>query len=82
MLKLKVGLEGDHATHLWDWIERPIAQNLVLKCSYVADIIKGRPMMWVSSTMDGNRQEKKWLAIKRKGLKWTNVNSGPPKGWL
>jgi len=22
-------LKGDHATHFWGWIERPIAQNLV-----------------------------------------------------
>jgi hypothetical protein len=28
---------------------------LVLKCSYVDDIIQGEFLMWMSSTMDGNR---------------------------
>jgi hypothetical protein len=36
--------------------------------------------MWVSSTMDGNRQVGKWLIIKCHALKWAKVNSAPPKG--
>jgi hypothetical protein len=36
-------------------------------------------MMWVSSIMDGNRQEGKWLAIERKALKWVKVNNALPK---
>jgi len=28
--------------------------------------------------MDGNKQEEKWLAIKRKALKWIKTNSAPP----
>ncbi len=31
----------DHATYLWGWIERPIAQNSVSKWSYVNDTIEG-----------------------------------------
>jgi len=31
----------DHATYLWGWIERPIAQSLVWKWSYVNDTIEG-----------------------------------------
>jgi hypothetical protein len=27
--KLGGKLKGDHATHLWDWIERPMARSLV-----------------------------------------------------
>jgi hypothetical protein len=72
--------EGDHATHLWGWIEKPIAQISIWKCPYVDDTIEGGPMMWVSSTMDGNRQEGKWLAIEHKALKWANANSAPSKG--
>jgi ABC-type transporter Mla MlaB component len=55
MLKLSGRLKGDHVTHLWSWIERPIAQSSIYKCSYANDIIKGGPMMWLSFTMDGNR---------------------------
>jgi hypothetical protein len=36
--------------------------------------------MWVSSTMDGNRQEGKWLIIEYNALKWAKVNSALPKG--
>jgi hypothetical protein len=57
--ELKSGgrLEGDHVMHLWGWIERFIAWSLIWKCSYVDDTIKGRPMMWMSSTIDENKQE-------------------------
>ncbi len=55
MLKSNDKPKGDHATHLWGWIERLIAQNLVWKCSYTHDTIEGGPMMWVSSTMHGNK---------------------------
>jgi len=34
--------------------------------------------MWMSSTMDGNKQERKWLVVERKALKWANANSPPP----
>jgi len=36
-------------------------------------------MMWMLFTMDGNRQEGKWLIIERKALKWAKANSAPPK---
>jgi len=36
--------------------------------------------MWVSYAMDGNNEERKWLVVERKALKWANVNSAPPKG--
>jgi hypothetical protein len=39
-------------------------------------------MMWVSSTMDGNKQEGKWLTIERKVVKWAKSNSAPPKDHL
>jgi hypothetical protein len=58
MLKSRGRPKGDHATHLLGWIEKPITWSSVWKCSYVNDTIKGGPMMWVSSTMDGNRQER------------------------
>ncbi len=48
--------------------------------SYANDTIKRGLRMWVSFVMDGNRQEKKWLIIKLKALKWTNVNNALPKG--
>ncbi len=54
VLKSSGRLEGDHATHLWGWIEKPIACSLVWKCSWVDDTIERGPMMWVSSIMDGN----------------------------
>jgi hypothetical protein len=55
VLKLGGKPKGDHATHIWGWIKRPIAQSLVYKCTYVDDTIEGGLMMWVSSTMDGNK---------------------------
>ncbi len=55
MLKFGAKLKGDHVTHFWGWIEKPIAQNLVWKCSYAYDIIEGGPMMWISFTMDENK---------------------------
>jgi hypothetical protein len=81
VLKFNGRPKGDHVTHLWNWIERFIARNSVWKCSYVDDIIEGGPMMWVSTIMDGNRQEGKWLTIKRKALKtlkWAKTNSALP----
>ncbi len=66
--------KGNHATHLWGWIERLIAQNLVWKCSYVDVTIKRELMMWMSSARDGNKQKRKWLVVKHKTLKWANVN--------
>ncbi len=62
MLKSNNKLEGDHATHLWGWIERHIAQNSIRKCSYADDIIKRGPMMWMLFIMDENRPKKNdWL---------------------
>ncbi len=43
---------------------------------------EGGPMTWVSSTMDGNKQEGKWLAIKYKALKWAKTNNAPPNDHL
>jgi hypothetical protein len=61
-VKIKGRLEGDHATHLLGWIEKPIAWNSIWKCSYVNDTIKGGPMMWMSSIMDGIKQKRNdWL---------------------
>jgi hypothetical protein len=34
-------------------------------------------MMWMSSTMDGNRQEGKSLTIECEALKWAKTNSAP-----
>jgi hypothetical protein len=36
-------------------------------------------MKWGSSTMDGNKQEEKCLAIERKALKWIETNNASPK---
>jgi len=58
MLKSRGRPKGDHATHILGSIEKPITWSSVWKCSYVNDTIKGGPMMWVSSAMDGNRQER------------------------
>jgi hypothetical protein len=80
MLKSSNRLKGDHAKHLWNWVERPITWSSIWKCSYANDTIKRGPMMWVSYAMDGNNEERKWLAVERKALKWANVNSAPPKG--
>jgi hypothetical protein len=33
--------KGDHATHFWSWIERPITQILIWKCSYTEDTMEG-----------------------------------------
>jgi hypothetical protein len=63
VLKSSDRLKGDHATHLWRWIKRPITHSLVWKCSYADDTIEGGAMMWVSCIMDGNKQEGKWLVI-------------------
>ncbi len=73
---------SDHVTHLWGWIEKPIAQSSIWKCPYANDKIERGFMMWMSSIMDGKRQERKWLVIEHKALKWANVNSAPPKGSL
>ncbi len=56
-MKLGDGPRGDHVTHVLGLIERLIMQSSIWKCSYVNYIIKGGLMMWVSSRMDGNRQE-------------------------
>jgi hypothetical protein len=55
VLKLSSETKSDHVTHLWSWIERPIEQSSIWKCSYAYDIIEGGPMMWISSTMHENR---------------------------
>jgi hypothetical protein len=34
----------------------------------------------VSFTMDGNKQEKKWLVVEHKALKWAKAKNSPPKG--
>jgi len=34
--------------------------------------------MWMSSTMDGNKQKGMWLAMECKALKWVKTNSAPP----
>ncbi len=49
--------------------KKPITQSSIWKCSYANDIIKARPMIWVSSIMDGNRQEREQLVIKCNELK-------------
>jgi hypothetical protein len=59
VLKLGGKLKGDHATHFWGWIKRPIAWSLVFKCSYENDTIKRGHMMCMSFTMDGNKQKRK-----------------------
>jgi len=78
--KLSYRLEGDHVTHYWGWIEKPIPWNSVWKCSYVHDTIEGGFMMWMSFTINGNRQGGKWLTIKCRALKWIRANSALPKG--
>jgi hypothetical protein len=45
VLKSSDRLKGDHATHLWSWIKRPITWSSVLKCLYVDDTIEGGLMM-------------------------------------
>jgi len=39
-------------------------------------------MMRMSSIMDGNRQEGKWLIVEHKALKWAKANSASPKDHL
>ncbi len=73
-------LKSDHATHSWTWIKSLlITLSSVWKCSYIDDVVKVS-MMWMFSTMDGNKQEGKRLIIERKVLKWTKTNSAPLKG--
>jgi len=67
-------LEGDHVPRFWSWIEKLIAWSLVCKCSYADDIIERRLMMWVSYTINENKQEGNLLAVKCKVLKWAKVN--------
>lgn len=67
--KLGNRLEGDHVAHLWGWIEKPILQSSIWKCSYVNDTIEGGPMMWVSFAIDRNKHEGKWLVIECRTLK-------------
>jgi hypothetical protein len=55
VLKLGNKPECDHVTHLWGWIERPMAQSSIWKCSYANDTIEGGHMMWVSFAMDKNK---------------------------
>ncbi len=45
MLKFGGRPKGDHVTHFFNWIKKPITWGLVLKCSYVDDVIKKGPMM-------------------------------------
>jgi hypothetical protein len=59
VLKLNNRRKGNHVTHLWSWIKKPIAQSLVCEYSYANDIIERGPMMWMSFVMDGNKQESK-----------------------
>jgi hypothetical protein len=35
----------------------------------------GRPMMWISFVMDGNKQKRNWLIIKHNALKWIKANN-------
>jgi hypothetical protein len=74
--------KGDHATHLWVWIEIPITRSLFWKCSYTNDTIEEEPMMWVLFIMDGNKQEGKWLVVECKAIKWVNANNALPRDHL
>jgi hypothetical protein len=56
VLKSDYRPKGDHATHLWGWIKRPITQSSVWKCPYANDKIKRELIMWVSSIMDGKKK--------------------------
>jgi hypothetical protein len=80
VLKLGGRPKGDHVTHFLCWIERPIARNLIWKCSYTNDTIERGRMMCVSIAMDGNKQERKQLFVEHKTLKWARVNNAFPKG--
>ncbi len=44
------------------------------------DMIERRLMMWISSVMDGNKQENKQLVVEHNALKWVKTNNAPPKG--
>ncbi len=57
-VKSKDRPKSDHATHLLGWIEKLITWSSIWKCSYVNALIKGGHMMWMSSTMDGIKQER------------------------
>ncbi len=82
VLKSSGKLKGDHAMHFSSWIKKPITWSSVWKIFIWNDTIERGPMMWVSSTMDGNKQEGKWLDVKCKALKWAKSNSAPPKDHL
>jgi hypothetical protein len=36
-------------------------------------------MIWMSSTMDENKQKRKWLIVKHKTVKWAKANDAPPQ---
>jgi len=80
--KLSGRPKGDHVTNFWSWIQKHITWSSVFKCSYAKDIIEKGPMMWMSSTMEENRQKGKWLIVKFKALKWTKANIALPKDHL
>jgi hypothetical protein len=42
--------------------------------------LRGGPMMWMSFTLNGNRQEKKWLVVEHRALKWDRANNSSLKG--
>ncbi len=46
------------------------------------DTIERGLMMWISSVMNGNRQENKQSVIEHNALKWIKTNNAPPKGLL
>jgi hypothetical protein len=37
--------KGDHATHCWGWIEKPIAQSSIWKCTFV-NLIQLKGGLW------------------------------------
>jgi len=82
VLKSSGKLEGDHAMHFLSWIERCIAHSSLYKCSHANDTIEGGPTMWMSLTMDGNKQKGEWLIVEHKALKWVKANGAFPKDHL
>jgi hypothetical protein len=36
-------------------------------------------MIWVSSIMNGKKQNGKWLVVECKALKWAKTNNAPPR---
>jgi hypothetical protein len=44
--------------------------------------LKGGPMMWTSSVMDGKKQKTKWLILELKALNWAKTNSPFPRDHL